>query len=109
MERTVRWTKSPDSVSRPEVVGDHDIEFSFLWPPCVADADIIFLPWFLLSIFFLAYSEPSQIACLPYFNTYTWCGLSANLGCRSEMCCMRLAENTDYAPSHNFVGLYLRN
>ena len=27
-----------------------------LWPPCVADADIIFLPWFL-SIFF--YSSPN--------------------------------------------------
>jgi len=23
-----------------------------------------------------------------------WCGLSANLECRSEMCCTRLAENT---------------
>jgi len=23
---------------------------------------------------------------------HTWCGLSANLGCRSEMGCMRLAE-----------------
>jgi len=39
----------------------------------------------------------------------------ANLGCRSETCCTRLAENTGCkkiaicAPSHNFVGLYLRN
>ena len=24
---------------------------------------------------------------------YTWCGPSANLECRSEMCCTRLAEN----------------
>jgi len=30
--------------------------------------------------------------CLLYF--YTWCGLSANLGCMSETCCTRLAENT---------------
>jgi len=45
------------------------------------------------SIFFLAYSQPSQIACLPYFHTL--CGLSANLGCRSETCCMRLAEIQD--------------
>jgi len=29
---------------------------------------------------------------LPY--CYTWCGLSANLGCRSKTCCTRLAENT---------------
>ena len=46
----------------------------------------------LPSSFFLAYSQPSQIGCLPYFHT--WCGLSANLGCRSETCCTRLAENT---------------
>jgi len=32
-----------------------------------------------------------QIRCLPYFHT--WCGLSANLECRSEMCCTRLARN----------------
>jgi len=30
--------------------------------------------------------------CLPYFHT--WCGLSANIRCRSETCCTRLAENT---------------
>ena len=54
--------------------------------------------------------------CLPYF--YTWCGLSANLRCRSEACCTRLAETQDakkspkiaiWSPSPNFVGLYLRN
>jgi len=28
-------------------------------------------------LFFLAYSQPSQIECLPYFHI--WCGLSANL------------------------------
>jgi len=52
----------------------------------------IFVLWFLLLSFsfFVAYSQPSQIGCLPY--THTWCGLSANLGCRSETCCTRLAE-----------------
>jgi len=45
-----------------------------------------------LFFFSLAYSQPSQIACLPYFHT--WCGLSANLGCRSETCCMWLTVNT---------------
>ena len=48
---------------------------------------------------------------------HTWCGLSANLRCRSETCCTRLIENTGrkkvakiaiWAPSHNFDGLYLR-
>ena len=50
--------------------------------------------FFLLSFFlsfFLAYSQPSHIGCLPYFHA--WCGLSANLGCRSETCCTRLAES----------------
>jgi len=70
--------------------------------------------YFLL--FFLAYSEPSHIECLPYFHI--WCGLSADLHCRSEVCCTRLAENTGRknrkkiaisVPSHNFVGLYLWN
>ena len=53
----------------------------------------IFVLWFVfLSISSLAYSLHSQIGCLPHFDT--WCGLSANLGCRSEMCCTRLSENT---------------
>jgi len=55
----------------------------------------IFVLWFLLpsySTFFLAHSQPSHIGCLPYFHT--WCGLSANLGSRSETCCTWLAENT---------------
>ena len=52
----------------------------------------IFVLWFLLSSFFLASSQPSQIEFLPYFHT--WCGLSANVECRSEMCCTRLTEYT---------------
>jgi len=49
----------------------------------------IFLSFFLS--FFLAKSQRSQIGCLPYFHTR--CGPSANLECRSEMYCMRLAGN----------------
>jgi len=57
----------------------------------------IFVMWFLLSIYLLSSFFPRLISavadgCLPYF--YTWCGLSANLECRSEMCCMRLAGHT---------------
>jgi len=48
--------------------------------------------------FFLAYSQPSHIGCLLYFHA--WCGLSANLECRSEMCCTQLAENTDAKNRH---------
>ena len=51
----------------------------------------IFILWFLL-LFFHTLSQQSQIGCLPYFHTC--CGLNANLGCRSETCCTRLAENT---------------
>jgi len=51
----------------------------------------IFALWFFL----LFCSSPNlsgrRLDCLPYFHT--WCGLSANLECRSEMCCTRLAGN----------------
>jgi len=81
----------------------------------------IFALWFLSSSFFpfprlISAVAPSQIGCLPYFHT--WCGLSVNLGCRSETCCCGLLEMQDAtncqkfaigAPSHNFVGPYLRN
>jgi len=55
----------------------------------------IFALWFLsifnlLLLFFLAWSQRLEIGCLPYYHT--WCGLSANLECMSEMCCTRLAE-----------------
>jgi len=43
-------------------------------------------------LFFFAYSQRSQIGCLPYFHT--WCSLSANSERRSEMCCTRFAANT---------------
>ena len=48
-----------------------------------------------LSIFFprLISAARPQIGCLPDF--YTWCGPSANLECRSEMCWTRLAGNTE--------------
>ena len=55
----------------------------------------IFALWFLSILYlflFLAWSQQPQIGCLPYFHT--WCALSANLECRSEMCCTRLAGNT---------------
>jgi len=80
---------------------------------CNRAGNYIFVLWFLLllSSFF---SSPNLSGCsLPYFDT--WCGLSVNLECMSEMCCTRLAGNARrkkiaiWAPSHNFVGPYLRN
>ena len=83
---------------------------SLLWPPCIADMDIIFYRCgFFFLLFFLAYSKQSEIGCLPYFHS--WCGLSANLECRSELCCTRLAENTghkNYAKNHHLCTITQR-
>jgi len=50
----------------------------------------IFVLWFLLSSSFF----PSPILSHCRLDVYHCCGLSSNLGCRSETCCTRLAENT---------------
>jgi len=56
----------------------------------------IFALWFLLlSSFFFLFFLPNlsrRTLDIPYFHT--GCGLSANLSCRSETCCMWLAKNT---------------
>ena len=64
----------------------------WLWPPCVADADIIFfaLGFFLLSIFFLSSPNLSGRR-LDVYHTSTH---GVALERRSEMCCTRLAGNT---------------
>jgi len=59
---------------------------------CYRAGHYIFALWFL-SIFLSCYIFfPRLISAAAYFGT--WCGLSANLECRSEMCCARLAANT---------------
>jgi len=65
----------------------------------------IFILWFL-SIFYFFSRLISAVAseCLPYF--YTWCGLSANLECWSEVCCTRLAGNTE--PKNDPKNRHLR-
>jgi len=57
----------------------------------VADTDIIFLSCFFLSSFFPRLISAAADWMLPYFDT--WCDPSANLECRSETCCTRLAGN----------------
>jgi len=52
---------------------------------------------YIFALWFLCFFALSSI-CLPYFQT--WCGFSANLECRSEMCCERLAENTGRKNRH---------
>ena len=68
----------------------------FMVALCNTADHYIFALWFLSSFFllsfFLAKSQRSEIGCLPYFHT--WCGLSANLECMSEMRCTLLAGNT---------------
>jgi len=62
-------------------------------PPCVTDADIIFCP--VVSSLFLAQSQPSQIACLPYFHTVMdGMVLARTSDAGLKRCCTRLAENT---------------
>ena len=55
-------------------------------------------------ILFLAYFQRLQIGCLPYFHA--WCGLSANLECRSETCCTWLAENTGHKNHQNATSAH---
>ena len=43
---------------------------------------------------------------VPYFHT--WCGLSANLECRSETCCARLAEMQDTKIAKNWPSEHHR-
>jgi len=76
---------------------------------------IIFLPcgFYLSSSFFprlISAAADWMSTILPHM-VWPYCDLE----CRSEMCCTRIAGNTGckkiaiLAPSHNFVGLYLRN
>ena len=46
--------------------------------------------------FFFLFSSPNLSGWRldVYHTKATWCGLSANLECMSEMCCTRLTENT---------------
>ena len=76
-----------------------------------------FALWFVSFVFF--FSSPNLSGRrLDVYHT-------SNLECKSEMCCTRLAGNAGcissepraiqdakiaiFAPSHDFVGLYLRN
>ena len=70
-----------------------------LWPPYEIGGAIIFLPCgYYLSIFFPRLISAAGDGCLPYFHT--WCGLSANLECRSKMCGTQIAANTGRKNCH---------
>jgi len=109
-ERTVRIVQC-----RCAWRNQHHFLFLVMVALCNRADHYIFAVWFLsffFLLFFLAKSQRSEIGCLLYFHT--WCGLSANLECMSQMRCTLLAEiqdakNAILAPSHNFIGLYLRS
>ena len=66
-----------------------------LWPYGIGQT-IIFLPcgfFFLLLSFFSSPNLSRGRLDVCHTSTRTWCGLSANLRCRSETCCTRLAGN----------------
>jgi len=46
------------------------------------------------SISFFSFPRPISAVAHWMSAIHTWCGLSANLGCRSETCCTWLAANT---------------
>ena len=62
--------------------------YLFMVALCNRSDHIYFHPVFCSSFFFPHSCQPSQSGCLPYLPI--WCGLSANLRCRSETCCTRL-------------------
>jgi len=67
-------------------------------------AHYIFMLWILLLLFSRLISSFADWMSAIYFHT--WCGLSANLRCRSETCCTRLAENTERkkSPKNHHLG-----
>ena len=65
----------------------------FMAALCNRTGHIYFHPVVCSPFFFFSSTNLSgRRLCLPYFHT--WCGLSANLRCRSETWCTRLAANT---------------
>jgi len=46
-----------------------NVILGYLWPPYGIGQAIMFLPCGFFYLFFLAYSQPSEIGCLPYFHT----------------------------------------
>jgi len=96
--RSVSPSGCTDCFTDSSLFGDRESESRHsLWSPHGIGQTIIFLRCGFFLSFYLFYSSPNlsrrRLDACPYFHT--WCGLSANLRCRSEMCCTRLAENTE--------------
>ena len=72
-----------------------------LWPPYVCNMAghyIFSCGFFLFSFFLLSFFPRVISAVADWMSTmllYKWCGPSANLECRSVICCTRLAGNAE--------------
>ena len=94
----------------------------YLWPPCIADADIIFLScgFYLSSSSSFSFSSPNLsgrrldvyhtsthgVALVRIYNAGLKCAACDSLGMQDPKNCQKFAI---WAPSHHFVLLYLRN
>jgi len=72
---------------------------------CNRAGHYIFALWFLLLSSFSIFLPRLISAAADWMYFYTWCGLSANLGCRSEMCCTRLVKIQDAKKSPKICHL----
>ena len=76
-----------------------------LRPPYRIGQAIIFSSCGFFFLLFLLFFSPilsrQKLDVYHLHYGHTWCGRSANLECKSEMCCMRLAENTERKKAKN--------
>jgi len=103
------------------LVGLHavEVQLALLWPPCVADADIIFLPcgfFFCLSCFSLPNLSRRRVdVCHTFTHGVALVRISdaglkhAARGSLKIQDAKTRQKIAIWAPSHKFVGLYLRN
>jgi len=95
-DRTGQTAQRSDSIGRTvlETVAEKFL-MAALWNRA---GHYTFALWFLLlsSIYLSFFSSPnlSRRRLDVYHTFHTWCGVSANLECRSETCCTWLAEST---------------
>jgi len=93
--RSTRWSLSVEANDVLHEGGQSLLSSTALltsWLPNRAGHYIFAAVISIFFLLFLAYSQPSQIGCQPYFHT--WRGFSANLECMFEMCHTWLTENT---------------
>jgi len=90
---------------------------TFLWPPCVADADIIFLPCGFFFFFFLFFF-PCLISAIGYWMStilpdmvWPYCEFRMQVWnvLHAARWKYRMQKIAIWAPSYRFVGLYLCN